>query len=190
MRVRPRTKTQRGMRKEFAHMKRCDIRKLLHERFPNAWLHITLCCIRYGPALKHREDRHCGEHTQNLRCCIEGLGIHTLMKECHKYAMELWASGVNNICYVHLRWEHGCVSWPRRHTAACLPAERLQQQRPLPHRCVAKKLLALRAVPAKCGKGHLAVCCHSRLHLRRVAGLVGQTCQSLIDFTRVATRHI
>ena len=85
------------MRKEFAHMKRCDIRKLLHERFPNAWLHLTLCCIRYGPALKHREDRHCGEHTQNLRCCIEGLGIHALMKECHKNAMELWASGVNNI---------------------------------------------------------------------------------------------
>ena len=85
------------MRKEFEHMKRCDINKLLHERFPNTWLHLALCCFRYGPALKHREDRHCGEHTQNIRCCIESLGISSLMKECHKGAMELWASGVNNI---------------------------------------------------------------------------------------------
>ena len=95
MRVRPRTKTQRGKRKEFPHMKNCDIQKQIDERFPNTVFHITLECWRI-PFL-HREDRHCGTHTQNIRSCIESLRTRSMVKICHAKASVLWASGVNNI---------------------------------------------------------------------------------------------
>ena len=85
------------MRKEFPHMKDCDIFKHMHERFPNTVFHVTLACYKYGTAFEHRQDRHCGEHTNNIRCCIEGLGVQDLMKACQKKAKELWASGHDNI---------------------------------------------------------------------------------------------
>ena len=95
MRVRPRTKTQRGKRKEFPHMKNCDIQKQIDERFPNTVFHITLECWRI-PFL-HREDRHCGTHTQNIRSCIESLHVRGLLKTCRERADMYWAKGHTTI---------------------------------------------------------------------------------------------
>ena len=76
-------------------MKNCDIQKQIDERFPNTVFHITLECWRI-PFL-HREDRHCGTHTQNIRSCIESLRIQSIVQTCQGAASSLWASGVNNI---------------------------------------------------------------------------------------------
>ena len=83
------------MRKEFPHMKDCDMLKHMHERFPNTVFHINLECWRIP--FEDREDRHCGEHTQNIRSCIESLRTRSMVKTCHAKASVLWESGVNNI---------------------------------------------------------------------------------------------
>ena len=83
------------MMKEFPLMKDCDILKHMHERFPNTVFHITLECWRI-PFL-HREDRHCGTHTQNIRSCIESLRIRSILKTCRLEADKYWAKGHTTI---------------------------------------------------------------------------------------------
>ena len=83
------------MRKEFPHMKDCDILKHMHERFPNTKLHINLACWKIP--FEHREDGHCGEHTQNIRSCIESLRIRSILKTCRQVADKYWAKGHTTI---------------------------------------------------------------------------------------------
>ena len=83
------------MRKEFPHMKDCDILKHMHERFPNTVFHINLACWKIQ--FKHREDGHCGEHTQNIRSCIESLRIRSILKTCRMEADKYWAEGHTTI---------------------------------------------------------------------------------------------
>ena len=76
-------------------MKDCDIVKHMAERFPNTDCHINLACWRIP--FEHRQAVHCGEHTENIRSCIDSLLIRSLLKTCHEEASVLWRVGVNNI---------------------------------------------------------------------------------------------
>ena len=76
-------------------MKHCDILKHMHERFPNTDFHINLECWRLP--LEHREDGHCGEHTYNIRSCIESLRIRSILKTCRLEADKFWAKGHTTI---------------------------------------------------------------------------------------------
>ena len=87
-------------------MQICDIRKKLDERRPDFKPDIILAC--WGIAFGHREDLHCGTHTQNIRGCIESLQLPSLLKQLRRQVDELWASGrttVRVLCicetYVH-----------------------------------------------------------------------------------------
>ena len=72
-------------------MQICDIRKKLDERCPDFKPDIILAC--WGIAFGHREDLHCGTHTQNIRGCIESLQLPSLLKQLRRQVDELWASG-------------------------------------------------------------------------------------------------
>ena len=83
------------MSSEFPHMTDCDIRKKLDEQFPDKNPDLVVAC--WGIAIGHREDRHCGTHTQNIRSCIESLQLPGLMKKVRTQADVLWASGLTNL---------------------------------------------------------------------------------------------
>ena len=76
-------------------MKDCDILKHMGERFPNTAFHINLACWKIP--FEHREDGHCGEHTQNIRSCIESLHVRGLLKTCREKAHMYWAKGHTTI---------------------------------------------------------------------------------------------
>ena len=80
-----------GMGIQSPHMQDCDIRKQLDERFPGKKPDIVLAC--WGIAFGHREDLHCGTHTQNIRGCIESLQLPSLLEQLRRQVDELWASG-------------------------------------------------------------------------------------------------
>ena len=83
------------MSSEFPHMTDCDIRKKLGEQFPDKNPDLVVAC--WGIAIGHREDLHCGTHTQNIRGCIESLQLPGLMKKVRIQADALWASGLTNL---------------------------------------------------------------------------------------------
>ena len=103
-------------------MKDCDIVKHMHERLPNTECHINLPCWRIPFA--QRKDRHCGEHTQNIRSCIETGRIRSILKTCHEKAHVLWESGRNNIKV----W---CICDGHRHASVSVAAilQHVYQQR-------------------------------------------------------------
>ena len=85
-----------GMRTQFPHMQNYDIRQQLDERRPDIKPEIISACwgIAFG---RHREDLHCGTHTQNIRGCIESLQLPGLMKKVRIQVDALWASGLTNL---------------------------------------------------------------------------------------------
>ena len=72
-------------------MQICDIRKKLDERHPDFKPDIILAC--WGIEFGHREDLHCGTHTQNILGCIESLQLPSLLKQLYSQVDELWATG-------------------------------------------------------------------------------------------------
>jgi len=74
-------------------MKEDDIMRHIRERFPKTEeFHIILRCWKWKDYERHREDGHCGEHTENIRGFFECPLWPTLMKNCREQAAEFWAS--------------------------------------------------------------------------------------------------
>ena len=126
-----------GMRQQFPHMQHDEIKQQLDALNPNIKPDIILAC--WGIAFGHREDLHCGTHTQNIRGCIESLQLPSLLKQLRRQVDELWASGrttVRVLCicetYVHksvavaaimqdVYHQEGYKSKGPRHISRCEP---------------------------------------------------------------------
>ena len=81
-----------GMRKAFPHMLARDLKKHLHEKFPDNRPDIVVHC--WGDVLGHSEDLHCGTHTENIRGCTNSKLQRNNMALIQIKAAQLWEKGL------------------------------------------------------------------------------------------------
>ena len=85
-----------GMRKEFADMTERDILFKLNEDYPDQSFDVVLKCWEITDRTS-AYNKHCGQHTQIMRECIESCEFLNLMIECGSRAELEWACGQTHI---------------------------------------------------------------------------------------------
>ena len=85
-----------GMRKEFADMTERDILFKLNEDYPDQSFDVVLKCWEITDRTS-AYSKHCGQHTQIMRECIQSCAFQKLMIECGSRAELEWACGQTHI---------------------------------------------------------------------------------------------
>ena len=85
-----------GMRKEFADMTERDILFKLNEDYPDQFFDVVLKCWEITDRTS-AYNKHCGQHTQIMRECIQSCAFQKLMIECGSRAELEWACGQTHI---------------------------------------------------------------------------------------------